>query len=72
MKRQWQLQRQGVARPDGQLRWDRAYQLLLSWTQPPEAGPPQLPSRRPVQEVLDANSGVCARLDPAPSADPDD
>ena len=72
MKRQWQLQRQGVVRADGQLRWDRAYQLLLSRSPPPEARPAALPHSRPVQEVPNANSAVCARLDPAPSPDPDD
>ena len=71
MKRQWQMRRQVVARPDGQLRWDRAYQLLLDWTQPPQAAPPALPSALPPQEVQHADSRLCAGLDPTPSADPD-
>jgi len=33
MKHSWQLRRQTVAYPDGQKRWDRAYQLLLAGSQ---------------------------------------
>jgi hypothetical protein len=31
MKRAWHILRTTVAHPDGQRRWDRAYQLLLRW-----------------------------------------
>lgn len=31
----WKVQRQLVATADGQRRWDRAYQHLLSWTSVP-------------------------------------
>ena len=34
MKRQWHIQRQLLPMPDGQHRWDRAYQQLLSWAAP--------------------------------------
>ena len=34
MKYNWQIRRQSVAYPDGQRRWDRAYQFLLEWSQP--------------------------------------
>jgi hypothetical protein len=30
----WQIRREVAAQPDGQRRWDRAYQLLLTWTTP--------------------------------------
>jgi hypothetical protein len=33
MKRHWQVRRQTAPHPDGQRRWDRAYQLLLQWEQ---------------------------------------
>jgi uncharacterized protein (UPF0548 family) len=33
MKHHWQIRRQSVGYPDGQRRWDRAYQLLLGWNQ---------------------------------------
>lgn len=33
MKRHWQVRRQVTPHPDGQRRWDRAYQLLLQWEQ---------------------------------------
>ena len=35
MKHQWRMRRQFHQHPDGQRRWDRAYQLLLQWTTPP-------------------------------------
>ncbi len=31
MERTWQVHRDTIVHPDGQRRWDRAYQLLLSW-----------------------------------------
>lgn len=31
-KRHWHVQRHFIEVPDAQQRWDRAYQLLLSWT----------------------------------------
>ena len=34
MKRHWRPRRQLLAAPDGQQRWDRAYQALLSWPEP--------------------------------------
>lgn len=32
MKRQWNVRREAVERPDAQGRWDRAYQSLLRWS----------------------------------------
>ena len=32
MKREWRIRRQLLATPEGQQRWDRAYQQLLKWT----------------------------------------
>jgi hypothetical protein len=36
MKRSWRLRRQTSSSPDGQRRWNQAYQLLLEWTIPNE------------------------------------
>ena len=73
MKRQWRVRRQTCARPDGQLRWDRAYQALLVWpvTGSCPWGEPataDASSRSPMteQERADADRRVCARLDDAP------
>ena len=73
MKRQWQVRRTTVPVPNGQQRWDRAYQLLLRWAMTSSPGSltapvPALPSQ---QEVPCACSGVCPRLDrpPSPAAD---
>ena len=38
MKRQWRIRRATQPHPDGQHRWDRAYQDLLRWTLEHEAG----------------------------------
>ncbi len=80
MKHQWQLRRSLVAVPDGQQRWDRAYQSLLAWSQlsqrpkqPPEVQ--HVPEAQDVQvqeqEVAYARSGVCACLDAEPGTHAD-
>ena len=48
MKRKWQVRRAVVERPDGQRRWDLAYQLLLGWAMEPTGDP--LPGGAPSQE----------------------
>jgi hypothetical protein len=79
MKRQWRTRRQLLPQLDGQRRWDRAYQLLLEWTGPPESGEtagstpipaesPPVPARRSPQEVEHASGHVGARLDAATGA----
>jgi hypothetical protein len=73
MNHQWQFHRSLVAAPDGQQRWDRAYQSLLAWSQR-SALPLQRPEdqeARESQEVPHARSGVCARLDAEPGAHAD-
>lgn len=37
MKRSWKVRRQLQGCPDGQQRWDRAFQHVLRWAQPSEA-----------------------------------
>ena len=38
MKRQWNILREAVERPDAQGRWDQAYQSLLRWSLENERG----------------------------------
>ena len=74
MKRQWSICRQVKEEPDGQRRWDRAYQLLLQWAESLklEQAPMALPAFYLMQEVYDESRCVCARLDPTPSPSADD
>jgi hypothetical protein len=74
MKHQWHPRRALVVTPDGQQRWDRAYQSLLGWGQPPAHPRPSQAdqeARESCQEGPHAHSGVCARLDAEPSAHTD-
>ena len=62
MKRQWIVHRQFQPCPDGEQRWDRAYQYLLQWAmlatqEPLQATVSDSPQN---QEVDHANSCVCA------------
>ena len=72
MKRQWQVQRQVVVIPDGQRRWDRAYQLLMEWTTPGLSPPPATADGERIREVRHASSDLRAGLDAAAGADADD
>ncbi|MDP9312096.1 MAG: hypothetical protein M3R24_14630 [Chloroflexota bacterium] len=68
MIRTWQVHRDAIVHPDGQRRWDRAYQLLLSWAD--EHSVAQAPADD--QEDDDAHCFVCPRLDQSPTPDPHD
>jgi len=46
MKRRWEKHRQFNPQPDGEQRWDRAYQYLLQWSQ----------EMRPIQTTNSDNS----------------
>ncbi len=65
MHRSWQVHRDTVARPDGQQRWDRAYQLLLQWADAATMAQPPATN----QEEDDAHCTVCAGLDQSSAAD---
>ena len=58
-QRRWQVRRQVQAKPDGQRRWDRAYQLLLNWT---------LTTTMATREAEDERGDVCAGIESAPGA----
>src|SRR5215217_5400846 len=78
MKHVWQIRRQTIPCPDGQQRWDRAYQHILRrayqhilrWTATADGERhSHPPTTAPIaQEVRnDAPSGdLCPRLNPAP------
>jgi uncharacterized protein (UPF0548 family) len=70
MKQRWQIRRRLQAMPDGQQRWDRAYQALLRWTEPTTVLSVAT-SKREKGEVRHACSGVRPGLHAAasPSAD---
>jgi len=52
MKRQWQARRATQPHPDGQRRWDQAYQHLLRWALENEVGAQGgLPSTQDTKEV---------------------
>jgi hypothetical protein len=76
MRRQWRLRRQTHPAPDGQRRWNQAYQLLVGWStadEPPRAAPtaPASLSAPTDQEADYAHRPVSSGLDPAtsPTAD---
>jgi uncharacterized protein (UPF0548 family) len=58
MKRQWNIRRQTTAVPDGQQRWDQAYQMLMEWTRCTTAT-----ETPPEQEKHDASRRVCTSID---------
>jgi uncharacterized protein (UPF0548 family) len=72
MKRQWRIRRDRLAVPDGQQRWDRAYQHLLHWTA--ASPPPLVPSvsHQPRAEVEHEGSDLRAGVDAAAGAGADD
>jgi hypothetical protein len=69
MEVDWQVGRLGIARRDGQRRWDDAYQFLLRWVMDSrtEIGP--MPSQP--EEDLDGNRCLRTRLNRSPAASTD-
>ena len=70
MQQVWTIRRNLRSDPDGQRRWDRAYQRLMSWTAASEPPVPRQPPRP--EEVLHEGGRVCSCFDPTPSAGADD
>jgi len=68
MNRTWQVHRETVTHPDGQRRWDRAYQLLLRWAADALAAQPPCIA----QEETDAHCSVCPCLNHSPTTDSHD
>src|SRR5262245_47805765 len=63
MQRTWRVRRASIAYPDGQQRWDRAYQLLLRWSLAPMAWQ---------EGAGDASRGVRTSLNGSAAARADD
>jgi hypothetical protein len=74
MKQTWTTRRTLLPTPDGELRWDRAFQLLLRCAR--ENGRGQAlgvaPSGAPNEEDRDENSSLCPSVDEPAVAQPDD
>jgi hypothetical protein len=68
MNHQWQLTRSFEARPDGQRRWDYAYQHLLHWAI--EQSADSLSASSHLQEVHHANRNLRSRLKSTSTATP--
>ena len=69
MNTPWAVRRTFVARPDGQRRWDYAYQFLLRWAMEQDTGPEPVPSTQP--EDPHEYRPLCTGLDPRPTTNPD-
>jgi len=70
MKTSWHVRRIGVARDDGDRRWDYAYQFLLQWAMEHQAGPCPAPSHH--QEEHHGHCPVCPCIDDPTTASADD
>ncbi len=71
MRCQWIVRRTMRPDPDGQRRWDRAYQQVLAWTKEmavASAGASRGPGAR---EDGHEGGALCPRVDAAPGASPD-
>jgi hypothetical protein len=66
MKHAWRKWRVLIEQADAQRRWDRAYQMLLTWTAASGTyKADHQPILQPFQEDNDERERICARLDPA-------
>ena len=70
MKRKWNVRRSWREQPDGQHRWDSAYQCLLQWVQEGASEPHPLPLSP--QEDSHERGHLCPRVDASPTTEPDD
>jgi hypothetical protein len=70
MRRQWSVRRTRQPEPDGQRRWDQAYQEVLAWTEAAVSGKAlaAAPRKPPRREVPDESGSLGPGLDAAPSA----
>ena len=68
MKRHWTKCRQFIPHPDGEQRWDRAYQYLLLWAKEtqPDLSPNSEEISETTQEVDHANSSLRTCIDKKP------
>jgi hypothetical protein len=64
MKREWQVRRTVAEYPDGQPRWDYAYQFLLRWMMEQQS------TGNPSQENDHEDRPVCPSIDQRSNAKP--
>ncbi len=69
MASRWNVVRNFVPQPDGQRRWDYAYQCLIGWTNEQEIT--AKPTSTSDQEKSNGNRPVCPSLDQPSTADSD-
>src|SRR5512135_133107 len=73
MKHDWRTTRRLQPHPDGQRRWDRAYQLILEWaaanTEPGHPSADGLAPSSLMKEITCENCDLCTSLDTVPGAD---
>lgn len=69
--RSWQVTRTGIARSDGERRWEYAYQFLLQWAMEQDTGNQLVPASSHKEES-DGNRPVCAGFDLSPATGSDD
>ncbi len=72
MKHQWRLHRQLEPMPDGQQRWDRAYQQILRWSSTASMPNQSAASSTQPEGVTYAGSSICSSVDLAADPGPDD
>ena len=64
MKSKWSVSRSTLARPDGQRRWDYAYQFLVRWAIEQETASKPNPLAKQ-EEHENGSSPICSSFDPA-------
>lgn len=60
MKSELSVSRSTIARPDGQRRWDYAYQFLVRWAMEQETDSNPLPKQ---EEHQNGSSPICSSFD---------
>jgi hypothetical protein len=63
MTPEWQLSRTFMTCPEGQRRWDCAYQLLVRWTMAPSSTATQVIALAPEEDKHDGICLICPRFD---------
>lgn len=71
MKTAWEITRAVIGRPDGQHRWDVAYQFLLEWSSQPEFALNYQPAPDPLEDHHESCL-VCTGFNHPPTPDADD
>jgi hypothetical protein len=67
MKSEWRVSRSTIARPDGQRRWDYAYQFLVRWAMEQETASKPLAKQ---EEYQNGSGPICSSFDPATTTKP--